>query len=307
LIDAPCTGEGTVRKDPQALANWSEKRILLAAKLQKKLMTAAFEALAVGGELVYSTCTLAPEENEKVVEYLLQKFPGLAQVVDLSSSFVGAKQAIALGDQGSKMLRLWPQVFDSEGFFVAKIRKAKSTNFNAQQNRSSLKKFNWSQKSKLKPISKKDQQRLADFLALEFGFDLSLFQGRILTQADHKRQIKVGVKVFIVPEDFESKGQKFDRAGILLGEIYRHDLRLDHELAVCVGHLFTKRIIELTREDLLIYYQGLDLAKSNYRELQDLNSGQLAVKYEGQVVGLVKIIGSRLKNLLPRKFVQEII
>ncbi|QSA19692.1 16S rRNA (cytosine(1407)-C(5))-methyltransferase RsmF, partial [Vibrio furnissii] len=64
LIDAPCSGEGTIRKDPDAMKNWSKASVLSIADTQKDLIESAFQALKVGGVLVYSTCTLSREENQ---------------------------------------------------------------------------------------------------------------------------------------------------------------------------------------------------------------------------------------------------
>src|SRR3989344_123358 len=75
LLDAPCSGEGMVNKKEKAFAHWSEKRMKLLAKKQKKLLLHAFDLLEKGGTLVYSTCTFAPEENEAVIDTLLRKHP----------------------------------------------------------------------------------------------------------------------------------------------------------------------------------------------------------------------------------------
>ncbi|CCK02975.1 Ribosomal RNA small subunit methyltransferase F [Cronobacter sakazakii 701] len=65
LLDAPCSGEGVVRKDPDALRNWSPQSNQEIAATQRELIESAFHALAPGGTLVYSTCTLNREENQE--------------------------------------------------------------------------------------------------------------------------------------------------------------------------------------------------------------------------------------------------
>ncbi len=74
LLDAPCSGEGTVRKDPHAFANWSLAAIEEISSLQKKMIESAFHALKSQGTLVYSTCTLSQEENQQVCHHLKEKF-----------------------------------------------------------------------------------------------------------------------------------------------------------------------------------------------------------------------------------------
>ena len=72
--DAPCTAQGTVRKDTTALQYCSDDNIGKMARLQRELLESAIHAAKVGGRIVYSTCTLTPDENEGVVQAMLQKF-----------------------------------------------------------------------------------------------------------------------------------------------------------------------------------------------------------------------------------------
>ena len=85
LVDAPCSGEGMFRKEPQALTEWSMDNIDLCAKRQAEILHNAAQAVKSGGRLVYSTCTFAPEENECVVASFLASHPEFALVpIDVS-------------------------------------------------------------------------------------------------------------------------------------------------------------------------------------------------------------------------------
>ncbi len=75
LVDAPCSGEGTLRSTPKTYQMWNPKTIQSLSRLQKHLVSNAIEILKKGGTLVYSTCTHAPEENEDVVNFILENFP----------------------------------------------------------------------------------------------------------------------------------------------------------------------------------------------------------------------------------------
>ena len=124
LVDAPCTGEWTIRKDKSALDYWSQKAIQKLASLQKRLLIEAFHSLKKGGEMVYSTCTLAPEEDEEVISYLLETFPDKAEIIPIKEKWIIKKKNEFWLDW---VLRVWPQDYDTEGFFVAKIRKLEET------------------------------------------------------------------------------------------------------------------------------------------------------------------------------------
>ena len=80
LLDAPCSMEGRFNcDDPISIAHWSQKKVKNLAKLQKWLLRSAISATKVGGTIVYSTCTMSPEENEEIVEWILEKEKGTIQ------------------------------------------------------------------------------------------------------------------------------------------------------------------------------------------------------------------------------------
>ena len=127
LIDAPCSGTGTIRKSLKTIKIWNPGMVKRLSKQQKQLIAVGFEALKPGGVLVYSTCTLEPEENEEVVDFLLNKYPNAkVEPVELNikrSPAVLEFEGKSYNKEISKALRLWPQDNDTEGFFVCRIRK----------------------------------------------------------------------------------------------------------------------------------------------------------------------------------------
>ncbi len=127
LLDAPCSSEGMIRKNPAILVRWSESDIMSRAGLQKRLLLKAWELLSPGGALVYSTCTFAPEENEGVLDFLLSnsdakvqsmKIPGLR-----TSHGIPEWRGRTFSHDVKKFLRVWPHHNDTEGFFLAKVSK----------------------------------------------------------------------------------------------------------------------------------------------------------------------------------------
>ena len=78
LVDAPCSGEGMLRKEAAAAENWSVRNVEMCAARQRKILSSAVRMLAEGGKLVYSTCTFSEEEDEQNVDWLLREFPFLS-------------------------------------------------------------------------------------------------------------------------------------------------------------------------------------------------------------------------------------
>ena len=126
LVDAPCSGEGTLRKSPKTFEMWNVNMIKKISRTQRKLAESAIRLLKAGGEMIYSTCTLAPEENEMIVDYLLKKFDIKIEPVSLPLKFrkgVCGWDGVELNSQVKNCLRLYPQDNNTDGFFVAKIKK----------------------------------------------------------------------------------------------------------------------------------------------------------------------------------------
>jgi len=128
LVDAPCSGEGTLRDKSSMLKSWNINMIKGFAALQKKLISAALKCLKPQGTLVYSTCTLTPEENEMVIDFALKNFN---VEVERTNIPIKTRQGITewqgkkLNKEIKKCLRIWPQDNNTEGFFIAKLRKIK--------------------------------------------------------------------------------------------------------------------------------------------------------------------------------------
>lgn len=128
LVDAPCSGTGTIRKSLKTLRIWNPGMIKRLSATQKKLIEVGFNNLKKGGILVYSTCTLEPEEDEEVIDYLLEKYDN-AELMDIKLNGLNKSEAILEFDgkkynpEIKKCLRIWPQDNDEEGFFIVKIKK----------------------------------------------------------------------------------------------------------------------------------------------------------------------------------------
>lgn len=124
LLDAPCSGEGTLRSSPKTFLTWNPKVVEKMGRLQKKLLASALYCLKAGGTLVYSTCTHAPEENEAVIDFALKQFPVRLEKIALPvktrpgiTSWKGEEYHSAI----TNCHRIYPHDNDSEGFFVAKL------------------------------------------------------------------------------------------------------------------------------------------------------------------------------------------
>ena len=124
LVDVPCSCEGTVRKNPDALDNWSIDHIEGIAGVQKGILERSIEITRPGGTVVYSTCTFAPEENEAVVEHAIENFGCRLLEYELPLEHVPGLtewDGERFGESMRKAKRIYPHHNDTGGFFCAKL------------------------------------------------------------------------------------------------------------------------------------------------------------------------------------------
>ena len=118
LVDVPCSALGS------HLNAWNrfEKGIASSlSRVQKRMIISAFDSLKQGGELVYSTCTITEEENEAVVRFLLEERD--AKLLPINIELPHVSGLSEYGDEFKKVVRIYPKHLESEGFFIAKIKK----------------------------------------------------------------------------------------------------------------------------------------------------------------------------------------
>ena len=138
LLDAPCTGTGVIAKDPKVKTNRDEKDFMTLPHTQKQLLLAAIDSVnhasKTGGYIVYSTCSVAIEENEQVVAYALSRRPNV-RLVETGLPFGKEGFTNFMGKEfhpSMKMTRrYYPHLYNVDGFFVAKFQKIAPTPPNA--------------------------------------------------------------------------------------------------------------------------------------------------------------------------------
>jgi 16S rRNA (cytosine967-C5)-methyltransferase len=127
LVDAPCSGLGTLRRNPDLKWRQSPQSVQEMAVLQAAILQSASRLLKVGGRLVYATCSLLPQENEEIAHAFSVANPDF-EPLDVADILIGLKldgveSLCTGGPDGSLHLRLWPQRHATDGFFAAVWQK----------------------------------------------------------------------------------------------------------------------------------------------------------------------------------------
>ncbi len=296
LCDAPCTAQGTARKDSDALDYCSPENIGKMASLQKELLAAAIHATKIGGVVVYSTCTLTPEENEGVVAAMMNEFGGKIEVVD-PLSIAPRFQSLKKGVEDSykvqeeigaaekyPCVRLWPHTYDVEGFFCAVIRKLAPTRHKEPMDIVRL------QEEELPKIRR---QQLGKVLEDQYGTSFMREDERLFERKDQLILATEEVASFKMPVADYSIGLPFAR------RVDTFRLRLDHEIATLRGAEATSNVTTIGDEELNLLFDGKDTT------CDPSLLGDVVLLYKGVAVGVGLAREGKLKNRLPRWVVQK--
>lgn len=278
LLDAPCSGEGVVRKDPDALKNWSVESNLEIAATQRELIDSAFHALRPGGTLVYSTCTLNRDENEEVCLWLKAQYPDAVEFLPLNDLFPSAKEAIT--PEG--FLHVFPQIYDCEGFFVARLRKTVAV---APLPAPTFKVGNFP----FTPLKGREAEQVI-LAARKAGLSW-----------DETHQLWLREKeIWLFPASIEPLIGKvrFSRIGIRLAEVHNKGYRWQHEAVIALAG--RENTFALTHQEAEEWYRGRDVYPASTP-----SNDEVVVTYQGHPLGLAKKVGSRLKNSYPRELVRD--
>jgi NOL1/NOP2/sun family putative RNA methylase len=123
LVDAPCSGEGMFRKNPDAMLEWSEASVLACSRRQTEILKSAAQLLKPGGTMVYSTCTFSIEENEEVIERFLEEHTEF-ELINIFDERNATDWGFDRGrDHRGFTARLWSHKLRGEGHFIAKLYK----------------------------------------------------------------------------------------------------------------------------------------------------------------------------------------
>lgn len=296
LLDAPCSGE-TLRPASGGRARAVSRREQTAlCQRQDALLLSAFLAARPGGEIVYATCTLAPEEDEAILDGLLRRYSGALAV----EAVAGAPDAPGLETDGVRVfdpavrraIRLWPHHYQTSGFFAARLRKLDSVPVEPDERPARP----WATTG-MTALSRAEIVRLsADWRAL-YGFDLGgLLDERGLTLWTRERLL------FAVPERLVALFGDLPHAaaGLLAGHEIDGQIIPSHELITRFARAFGGARLTLDEAQVALWRQGRDLRPAP-PTAYPAGTVVLLQDERGRFVGRGRLLGDRLRNLLPRR------
>ena len=273
LVDAPCSGEGMFRKDPDLMKSWEENGPGYYAGIQKEILLQAVRMLKPGGFLLYSTCTFSKTEDEDVVEWLL------SQRADMEFAELPLFDGASRGMDGQPVIRLFPHKVEGEGHFLALLHK--KADAEAAEPLHFIPDYG---------NHKKELQML------ESDTDFFRFGQQISRHFDRERLMVKQDMVYYLPEQFHWNWKlRYLRTGLLLGELKKGRFEPSQALAMALKQGEFTNTVSFSCEDgrAVRYLKGETISLTPQ---EDVEKGWCLVCVDGYPLGWAKCTGGALKN-----------
>ncbi|MGZ8557586.1 MAG: methyltransferase RsmF C-terminal domain-like protein, partial [Chitinophagaceae bacterium] len=270
VVDAPCSGSGLFRREPEAMNEWSLNNVQLCSKRQQRILADTWPALKKDGVLIYSTCSYSREEDEDILDWMTTQLSAANCQLSINDKWGIIETTSSSGATG---YRFWPDKVKGEGFFLACARKTDGDNSSA-----------WKIKNKPGQASRNEVTLIEKWVnpsSLDF--------------IKYKNTVYAWPKPFLNDFSMLLNNLRVIYSGTIIGEIFRDKLVPDHALAMSP---LANHSIEKTT---LLYQQAINYLKRKELEIETLKKGWQLVIYEGQSLGWINVLPNRINNYYPKE------
>lgn len=264
VVDAPCSGEGMFRKDPNARTEWSEDNVQLCTGRQKRIVMDVWDSLNPGGFLIYSTCTFNSNENEDNVSWLMDEVGAELIKIKVPEIIIEGRNGI-----GNYCI---PGKTETEGFYIAVLQKSDGDR------------------------KRQKYMRKGDFVIQKDVMDLSNF-----AKTDEISVFNWNDKLLALPKGLEDKmlhvqsQLRLQKMGTTLGELAKKGIIPNEELALNPFLNCYQEKIELELQQALNYLHGDTFSLAG-------NQGFQLMTFQNESLGWIKHLGNRFNNLYPKEW-----
>ena len=273
LVDAPCSGSGMFRKDPDATNEWSEANVNLCHQRQERILANVYPALKEEGYLIYSTCSYSHQENEDIVDWLCQEF-------NMESIRIPVNKDWGIVETQSPLRQAWgyrfyPGKVKGEGLFAACLRKKEETDdLGSFKNNSNQK------------VDKLELQQVRSYIMEpdEFYY-FKLNDDWLAINNVHKESLNL-----------LSHRLYLKKSGVRIGKVAGRDLVPDHELALST--IINKEAVLQTPLD---YDEAIQYLRRDNMSININDKGWSLMNFEGHALGWAKLLPNRINNYYPKE------
>lgn len=281
LVDAPCSGEGMFRKDPEARDEWSLDHVQLCALRQERIMDQAAALVNAGGYLIYSTCTFNERENEEIVKYVVSEFAYEPVRIPLQPEWNIIESKIETDEGQFFGYRFFPHLVPGEGLFVTVLKRSDDAEV-------------------LEPRRVKDFKH--PFLKSVSNAEAALIQSQV-DLPENSIFYKLQESVFWLNSNFRQHFEFLSRYlnikyfGMELGQFSKSQLIPSHEWAMSFFPKTGFPTFDLDIKQALQFLRREEFSLSG-----DLPEGWILITYANLPLGWIKNLGNRINNYYPKEW-----
>lgn len=271
IVDAPCSGSGMFRKDPAAIAHWSESAVQLCSERQQRILADAYPSLKENGILVYSTCSYSRQENEDIADWLCQEFNLSTVRIPINDGW-GIQETIS-DKKSAYGYRFYPHKLKGEGLYMACFRK------NDKEEETKTK------RTYLPKANPKDKGLMQTWLKPDADLVLQPLNDELFTiHSGHFEDLEIlKTKLYL------------KKSGTKIGKVMGKDLIPHHELALSLINNPATPRLNLTAVQAIEY-----LKRNEVKEVADFQ-GWALVCYNEHPLGWAKVLHNRINNYFPKE------
>lgn len=273
VVDAPCSGSGLFRKDPEAINEWSEANVVLCSQRQQRILADVMPALKKGGILIYSTCSYSPEEDEAIGDWLCAEFGMTGLQVPIEAQW-GIVETVSEKHKAPGY-RFYPDKLKGEGFFIAAFRKTSGDD--------TVKTPGTKHKTGSDSVSKKELEVLRPFLREPDRYFFIRQQDQLIAlPAGREDDLRILQSSLYIR-----------KAGVRMGTVIREELVPEHELAVST--LINATVPGFDVDETT----ALDYLRREAIRIDTEFKGWALLRFAGLPLGWIKMLGNRINNYYP--------
>lgn len=275
VVDAPCSGSGLFRKDPEAITEWSEQNVQLCSQRQQRILADILPSLKEDGVLIYSTCSYSEDEDEAIADWLVEEMNMEGMRLKVEESW-GIIETVA-AKHGAYGYRFYPDKVKGEGFFIAAFKKTGGIDAAKTAKR---------QKSKSEKLTSKEAAIVQPYLNIPDDFFFIKQKDEVLAIAKVFEDDLVAIQHALY----------IKKAGVKLGTVIRNELIPDHELAISNIINPSQPAVAVDEATALQYLRRNDIA------VDTSVKGWALITRLQQPLGWAKILPNRINNYYPREW-----
>ncbi len=287
LLDAPCSALGTLPSQFDEISRWwSYRRLRRLANLQYQLLVSAIKACKPGGIIIYSTCSLCPEENELIIDRIVREYPVTIEKIPLLASGIFQTGIIdyqnqLLASPIKNAIRIYPQRHSMEGFFIVRLNKTAAIKINP-----------FKKEKEFRPALPVQHQPVFEILK-----NLSICWGINLQFFELYHYLMGKKRIWLLPKDWQFiPDTNLIKAGLLLAEKGSLGWKLTNASVQLLNDRIRSAILKLDPKQLM------KLFKAGWIELPGQKTGYYALTFNDEFIGVGSLVQGKLKIRLPHLF-----